>query len=130
MSTMVINGERVRDVPPRTVQVNRPTAPPCRQSASQVRLTRRGRIALVLVVLALSYVVLTMLSAPAASTGHVHHAPAHTVVVEPGQTLWDIARSAAPREDPREVVQQIVDLNSLPDPGSIRPGQPLNVPAH
>jgi hypothetical protein len=127
---MVINGERVRDVPHQIAHVDRPKAPPCRQSASQVRLTRRGRLALVLVVLALSYVVMTMLSAPAASTGHVHHAPAHTVVVEPGQTLWDIARAAEPREDPRRVVQQIVELNSLADPGSIRPGQPLNIPAH
>jgi LysM domain-containing protein len=129
MSTMVIDGERVRDIPPHTVQVNRPAARPCRSTGPQVRLTRRGRIAVVLMVLAMSYLVLAMLSAPAASTGRIHHAPAHTVIVEPGQTLWDIARATAPREDPRDMVQQIVQLNSLRDPASIRPGQPLDIPS-
>jgi nucleoid-associated protein YgaU len=94
-----------------------------------LRLTRRGRLVVVLVVLALAYVALTMVSAPAASTGQVRHVHAHTVVVTPGETLWDIARSVAPESDPRDVIAEIVDLNSLTDPGAIRVGQPLDVPA-
>jgi nucleoid-associated protein YgaU len=94
-----------------------------------LRLTRRGRLVVVLVVLALAYAGLTMVSAPAASTGEVRHVRAQTVVVTPGETLWDIARSVAPESDPRDVVAEIVDLNSLTDPGAIRVGQPLDVPA-
>jgi nucleoid-associated protein YgaU len=94
-----------------------------------LRLTRRGRLVVVLAVLAMAYVALTMMSAPAASTGQVRHVRAHTVVVTPGETLWDIARSVAPESDPRDVVAEIVDLNSLTDPGAIRVGQPLDVPA-
>jgi nucleoid-associated protein YgaU len=94
-----------------------------------LRLTRRGRLVVVLVVLGLAYLGLTMVSPPAASTGQVRHVRAHTVVVTPGETLWDIARSVAPESDPRDVVAKIVDLNSLSDPGAIRVGQPLDVPA-
>jgi LysM repeat protein len=71
----------------------------------------------------------TLFGAPAASTDHVRHVPATTVVVQPGQTLWDIAQSVAPHEDPREVIASIVDLNALSDPGAIRAGQPLYVPS-
>jgi len=94
-----------------------------------LRLTRRGRLVVVLAVLALAYAALTMVSAPAASTDQVRHVRAHTVVVAPGETLWDIARSVAPESDPRDVVAEIVDLNSLTDPGAVRAGQPLDVPA-
>lgn len=98
------------------------------QPSPEVQLTRRGRLVLLVAVLGAVFAVLTMLSAPAASTGQTRHSSAHTVVVEPGQTLWDIAASSAPGEDPRDVIAQIVDLNSLPDSGSIRVGQPLYIP--
>jgi nucleoid-associated protein YgaU len=109
----------------------RPARPrPCAATGDPpLRLTRRGRLVVLLVVLGLAYVALTMVSAPAASTGQVRHVRAHTVVVTPGETLWDIARSVAPESDPRDVVAEIVDLNSLTDPGAIRVGQPLDVPA-
>jgi hypothetical protein len=94
-----------------------------------LRLTARGRVVLLLLLLPLAYALLTTVSSPAASTGRDGHGQAHTVVVKPGETLWDIARSVAPRSDPRDLVSEIVDLNALPDPGSIRPGQPLDVPA-
>jgi nucleoid-associated protein YgaU len=99
------------------------------RSAAPVRLTRRGRCLVVLVVLALAYGLLTIMSAPAASTRQVRHVRAHTVVVTSGETLWDIAKSVAPGSDPRDVVAEIVDLNALADPGAIRVGQPLDVPA-
>jgi LysM repeat protein len=81
---------------------------------------------LALLVLALS--VLAFVPTPAASTATPHHSTSPTVVVQPGQTLWDIAAKAAPASDPRDVVAQIVDLNNLADPGAIRAGQPLYVP--
>jgi len=50
-----------------------------------------------------------------------------TVVVHPGDTLWSIARNTAPEEDPRAVVDAIVDLNALDGVG-LRPGQVLQLP--
>jgi LysM repeat protein len=129
MSTMVVDIETVRDVPFAGDRVCRIESPPgAGVTSAPLRLTRRGQVVLVLAVLAIAYGLLTLLSTPAASTGQVRHVPGHRVVVEPGQTLWDIARSVAPQADPREVVAEIVDLNSLPDPGAIRVGQPLNIP--
>jgi LysM domain len=93
-----------------------------------LRLTQRGRLVVVLAVLGLAYGAMTMMSAPAASTGQVRHVRAQTVVVNPGETLWDIAKSVAPGSDPRAVVADIVDLNALADPGAIRVGQPLDIP--
>jgi hypothetical protein len=37
----------------------------------------------------------------------------HTMVVQPGQTLWQIARALDPGADPRDTVQRIVDANAL-----------------
>jgi Tfp pilus assembly protein FimV len=93
-----------------------------------VRLTRRGRLVVLLAVLAMAFAALVMFGSPALSTGTAHHAPARTVVVQPGQTLWDIAGQVAPGQDVRAVVDEIVDLNALSDAGAIRPGQPLYVP--
>jgi LysM repeat protein len=49
------------------------------------------------------------------------------VVVRPGQTLWSIASQAEPTADPRLVIQQIIQANSLSGP-VIQPGQSLWVP--
>lgn len=50
-----------------------------------------------------------------------------SVVVEPGDTLWQIARTHAPQRDPRSVVDQIVALNSLSSAG-VQVGVSLLVP--
>jgi hypothetical protein len=47
-----------------------------------------------------------------ASGGHV--------VVQPGETLWDVAvRSAGPGVDPRLQLQRLRDLNALPHGGAV-----------
>lgn len=95
----------------------------------QVRLTRRGRgVALaVLVVLA----VLTGFafgSVPSRASGAAGPAPTHRyVVVQPGETLWAIAREAAPDVDPRVTIGRIQDLNALPGAG-IFAGQRIALP--
>ncbi len=101
---------------------------PVRLIRPQLRLTRRGRLVLLLLLVAGALALFTMLGGPAESTGTTHHAPTATVVVEPGQTLWDIANDVAPDQDPRVVIDEILDLNALTDAGSIRAGQPLYVP--
>lgn len=95
-----------------------------------VRLTRRGRLVVLLTVVLAVLSVFAGRSGPAESTTVVHHPHLATVVVTPGQTVWDIARSVSSGSDPRQVVAEIEELNSLPDGGSIRVGQPLYVPAH
>lgn len=101
-----------------------PTVP-----ASGLRLTRRGRLVLVALV---AFVVVVVALAGAASVSAVTSAPegpaTATVVVAPGQTLWEVAEEVAPDEDPRDVIAAIAELNDLP--GSIvAPGQSLIVPA-
>jgi nucleoid-associated protein YgaU len=98
--------------------------------SGSVRLTRRGRIVLVLAVLTLALVGFALIGSPAVSTGEAHHAAKHTVVIHGGETLWDLAGRIAPGEDPRVVISDIVDLNNLSDAGSIRVGQKLYVPSY
>ncbi|WP_380167972.1 LysM peptidoglycan-binding domain-containing protein [Jannaschia sp. R86511] len=50
-----------------------------------------------------------------------------SVVVGPGDTLWQIARTHAPERDPRSVVDQVVALNSLDSTG-VQAGATLLVP--
>lgn len=52
-----------------------------------------------------------------------------SVTVEPGDTLWHIAREAAPREDPRKVVWLIREKNQMTDV-KLFPGQRLLVPVY
>ncbi|XVQ09092.1 LysM peptidoglycan-binding domain-containing protein [Spirillospora sp. CA-255316] len=51
-----------------------------------------------------------------------------TVVVGPGETLWDIAVRDDPEGDPRVTVRRIADLNGLSD-SVVQPGQHLRMPA-
>ena len=50
-----------------------------------------------------------------------------TVVVEPGQTLWEIAADASDGRDVRDMVGHLVDLNHL-DSVVVDAGQSLAVP--
>jgi Tfp pilus assembly protein FimV len=101
-----------------------------RPSRASTRLTVRGRV------LVVSIVMLTVLALWAwwgnstAASDVPHHATSHSVVVEPGQTLWDIAGRIAPDHDARQVVADIEDLNGLSDPGSLPAGQSLYVPSY
>ena len=94
-----------------------------------LRLTTRGRFVIVFTVLLAALGFFALRGAPAASTDVVHHPRTTTVVVTPGETVWDIARQAAPQADIRATVAEIEELNSLSDAGSIAVGQPLVVPA-
>ncbi len=135
MSTATLTAPHQRDVRITRPRAARPASPARSSRAvsrevAPVRLTRRGRLLLLMVVLALAFAAFTLLSSPAVSTDQTHHATQHTVVVGAGQTLWDIATRIAPGEDPRTVIADIVDLNQLPDAGSIRIGQQLFVPQY
>jgi nucleoid-associated protein YgaU len=99
-----------------------------------IRLTRRGRAVVIGFAATVTLVLLWLNVGPGASAGSRddrHNAPhsARTVVVEPGDTLWDIASAADPKTDPRLVVQRIIDLNGLAADPTVQPGQELRLPA-
>jgi Tfp pilus assembly protein FimV len=100
------------------------------QAPAPLRLTERGRR----VVAGLSITIGLCIAAGTVVTielggadGGLQLAGASTVVVESGDTLWSIARSVAPHEDPRAVVDAIVQLNGL-DSVDLLPGAELRLP--
>jgi hypothetical protein len=96
--------------------------------AAGVRLTRRGRLAVVLSALVLLVVGFSIgghVTSQAAPSAGVQHA--RTVTVQPGESLWAVAVRTAPHADPRLVVQRIVEVNHLSG-AAVAAGQQLVVP--
>jgi hypothetical protein len=93
-----------------------------------VRLTRRGRIVILLGFLAAAFAVMVGLGGWATAThdGGTPE-PVRVVEVEPGDTLYDIAGQVAEPGKVREMVHQIQQLNSLSG-ASIQVGQKLAIP--
>jgi LysM repeat protein len=95
-----------------------------------VRLTRRGRV-VAAGVSALAIGALSITLATAAQAAHAGQAApgryAAKVEVRPGQSLWSLAESYDPGADPRLVVQQIQQLNSMAG-DQVQPGEVLWVP--
>jgi Tfp pilus assembly protein FimV len=73
-------------------------------------------------------VVASLLVVPGLAKGDGPERPAPRVhyVVQPGDTLWSIARQVAPDRDPRPVVDALVEANDLR--GGLQAGQELSVP--
>src|SRR5262249_54613523 len=93
-----------------------------------VRLTRRGRLVLLALLLLLAAVVGVLV---AASTGEAASpaGPAPTVVVQPGDTLWSIAARYAPGPDPFGTIEQMRELNGR-DGYTVHAGETLVLPRH
>ena len=99
-------------------------------STSTLRLTRRGRTLIVLLLagLLLGAFSLGQDATQAAGVAGDSATPAlEQTVVQPGESLWSVARRIAPDNDPREVVAQIRDLNELAS-AQLVPGQQLLLP--
>ena len=101
-----------------------------------IRLTRRGRIVvgtlIGIAVAAVAAVIWLAVAGQAQASGNAKAGPpagrtVARVVVKPGQTLWEIAALVDPRADPRVIIPQIVDMNSLSNT-DISVGQVLWVP--
>jgi LysM repeat protein len=92
-----------------------------------VRLTRRGRVAVVLALLAALVVVLISAGHPTDAAGHGPRTQPVTVTVQTGETLWQLASRVAPDVDPRLVIDEIEQLNGLSDL-TVYAGQQLRVP--
>lgn len=107
----------------------RPASWPSSGSRSGVRLTRRGRAVALLASVVLLLLAVAVSGRVTARAGDVLPAGPATavVVVQPGETLWQIAKTLAPQGDPRALVAEIRELNGLSD-APVRPGQSLVVP--
>lgn len=101
-----------------------------------IRLTRRGRIVvgtlIGIAVAAVAAVIWLAVAGQAQASGNAKAGPpagstVARVVVKPGQTLWGIAAQVDPGADPRVIIPQIVDMNSLSNT-NISVGQVLWVP--
>jgi predicted Zn-dependent protease len=93
-----------------------------------VRLTLRGRVVMLAILVVVLFAGLssfrTVTQAGTANTG-----PAtRTITVHVGETLWQIAEQVAPRDDPRDTVDRIRELNAL-NTAVLQAGQRLIVPA-
>jgi hypothetical protein len=98
-----------------------------RVESGRMRLTRRGRV-LARILATVLVVAVFLLVAPglARGDGPDRPAPRVTYVVEPGDTLWSIARRVAPGRDPRPVVDGLIRDNDVR--GGLRAGQELSIP--
>ena len=97
-------------------------------TAGELRLTRRGRVVVVLLLLAVLMGAVLALGGYSAATDVGGPArPTRTVVVEEGDTLWGIASDVAGSGDVREVVHELQELNALPGPELVE-GQRIAVP--
>ena len=115
-----------RDTP--AARAGRPRDTP----VAPLRLTRRGRVVVVLAAALLVTLVSLLLAGVAQATndGPSPRAARENlvqVIVRPGQSLWSVAESADPDQDTRAVIQQIIDLNSL-NGDTVFAGQQLWVP--
>ena len=105
--------------------------PPVADRPAPLRLTRRGRRAVLGLVVA-GGLGLAALAGPVVfggqpAGGGLALAGESSVVVAPGDTLWSIAGTIAPDADPRGVVDALRSMNDL-DGVTLVPGQVLQVP--
>ncbi len=93
-----------------------------------VRLTRRGKIlAQSVLILVAVFTVLGIAASTRASVDGPASGPRPAVVVESGDTLWNIAERYAPSLEPRDAMAEIRRLNDL-DSSVVEVGQQLVLP--
>ncbi len=94
-------------------------------------LTRRGRLALVALIVAVLFGAFSLgrSAAEAAPEPQASQAPpvVQLTTVQPGESLWTLAQRIAPDNDTREVVAQIRRLNDLSS-SRLQVGQQLVLP--
>jgi nucleoid-associated protein YgaU len=121
----------------------RPAAPAAARSAAQgpaltpVRLTRRGRLVVTGMAVLLVAAGSVALAGAAQAIGHsgtqarpgtaAAGAAITKVEVRPGQSLWTLAEAYDPNADTRQVIQEILQMNSL-STDQVQPGQVLWMP--
>lgn len=121
MSAMTIESVMVRPARPTLAVVAAPAPRP-------VRLTRRGRLVVFIAAL-LGMLALAVLGSQIASAGeHPGVIHTHTVLVKPGDSLWNVASRVAGDGDVTSMEDKIMKLNGLSS-DTVQAGQVLRVPA-
>lgn len=108
-----------------------PTAPArIAKAHSTVRLTRRGRLVVLLAALLVAFAIGVFVTAAGSVATQRPGSPEPTRIVQvgTGDTLWAIAADLADDGDVRAVMEEIKQLNAL-DSGVLQAGQRLVVPA-
>jgi nucleoid-associated protein YgaU len=110
----------------------RPVRPACIHTShaaapGPLRLTGRGRALVAVVALAFGVALAAVLGAMVDGGAGLRLAGESTVVVRPGDTVWEIASSVSGDQDVRAVVYEIQRLNHLGDVPLV-PGQILRLP--
>jgi hypothetical protein len=102
-----------------------------RTSTAQLKLTRRGK-ATILSVAVSAIGALAVVFGPSSTATDEVGTPAETTMVRvlPGHTLWKIAAEANPDGDIRSTVDQIIDLNALPNASALQMGAEIAVPVY
>lgn len=92
-----------------------------------LRLTRRGRAAVLVLFVLLASLASVVLFTTASRADEPVTGPPPTVVVEPGDTLWDVAARVMPERDGGAAVAELRRLNALRD-SVVQPGEVLILP--
>jgi len=101
---------------------------PSTRPRSTVRLTRRGRVVVVMLALMAVLAVGIVVAAGSVATDEAGTPePTAVVMVGPGDTLWDIASAAADDGNVASMIARISKLNAL-DSGMLVSGQRLLIP--
>lgn len=130
MSSMVVAGPGARagvviELRPRTQHAAAVRAP---QHDAPLSLTRRGRIVLTMLALALVGLVAVLFASVAGADAPLapQEVTVHTVAA--GESLWQVASAATVAgDDVRDVMDQVMELNGLAD-SQLAIGQQLVVP--
>ena len=94
----------------------------------RTRLTRRGRLVLLVLAVGLLLAAISVGRAGSQAATATETGPSlQQTTVRQGETLWSVARRIAPANDPREVIAQIRRINDL-ESSSLRVGQQLLLP--
>lgn len=95
---------------------------------SGIRLTQRGRLVVVAGLIAI--IALLVVAGALRATAAPADPPAgwEPVLVQPGDTLWDLVQSRASVDDPRALIAQVKTVNQLTDSRLVS-GQQLLLPA-
>ena len=99
-------------------------------ASPRLRITQRGRSLLVAVVaapLVIAAMVFALNGGEATASLGGPDLPFQYVTVSSGETLWQLAEELAPTADPRQVIDQIVQLNQLTS-SDVFAGQELAIP--
>jgi LysM repeat protein len=98
---------------------------------SRIVLTRRGKRVLVAAIVLMVLLVgafFVALSPAVGAAGSNSAVKTEIVVIQTGQTLWELAKSTQPERDPRDVVSDIYALNNLESGSQVYVGQVLHIP--